>query len=342
VSSPRLVPGRAAARRVRPDPESPAPLAPGLVGVRWPVTAEARELLARRARSKLVSRPLAQELASLESPLHRAYNNSITCASRLLQAPNEDGTWTLTGRYCGNRWCLVCARARTAKAIARYKPTVEAWPGARLLTLTVPNVPGDALRPTMRAMTRAVRTAADHLRRYHHVRVIALRKLECTHNPERGDFHPHFHLIVEDEGAAARLLSEWLARHPHARRQAQDVRPIDRGALVEFFKYFTKLTAKSSRGTRAPMPPEALDTMFVAMRRLRVYQPMGFRPVTEDDEESELGTLATHGALPLPRPQVWEWDQDAADWLDSLTGEVLTGYEPGEAIRRYLQHYLGA
>jgi len=75
------------------------------------------EILLKRARAKYFSTPLAINLAKLRSPLEKSYRNTVYCSATLSQ---EDGK--IVGSYCGNRWCMVCNRIRTARAIHRYLP----------------------------------------------------------------------------------------------------------------------------------------------------------------------------------------------------------------------------
>ncbi len=77
-----------------------------------------------------MSLPLAVALAELRSPLEKSYRNTVYCADAL----EQDESGTLKGRYCGNRWCLVCNRVRTARAINRYWAAIAAWPDAQGFT----------------------------------------------------------------------------------------------------------------------------------------------------------------------------------------------------------------
>lgn len=280
--------------------------------------------------------PLAAALADLRSELERSYRNTIYCASLIEQG--ADGK--LRTRYCGNRWCLVCNRVRTARAINRYEPRLAEWSDRQFVTLTLPNVRGDALRDTLRGMRECVVLCWKSIRR-RRPGVRALRKLECTHNVVRDDYHPHYHLVVEGADVAHALVDAWLERNPNAVRAAQDVRPCDDGALREVFKYFTKLTVKAGTredGKRAIIRPVHLDAIFRALKGSRVYQPMGFAaPVPKGEgEDDDVRGDATAATSRLGEDVLWEWLQSLHDWVDLSTGECLTGYEPGERLRRFV------
>jgi hypothetical protein len=261
---------------------------------RWPVAVAsldtlsttatvARSPLASRQRAKAFSEANAQGLWALNSPLHFAYGRTIVCANTLRQA---DGV--VTAKYCGARWCIVCARIRSAKSAARYLPHVERWgTHARFVTLTVPNVERLALKVTVREMIAAVKLIALAIRRTDGLTFEAIRKLEVT--PEQfsasakgakraGFFHPHFHLLVNGEAQAQALVRRWLVRFPGALSVAQNISPLDgrQGAARELFKYSTKLVTKLD-GRHTAIPAAMQDVIYRALSGLRTWQPMGIK-----------------------------------------------------------------
>ncbi len=276
--------------------------------------------------------PMAIELAELRSPLEKSYRNTVYCAGLLTQG--EDGR--VRGLFCSNRWCLICNRIRTAKAITRYRLVLDAWEERRFVTLTIPNVAGSELREVLASFVKDTKAIARSIRHTDGLPFLALRKIECTHNPQRHDFHPHMHFVVAGAAQAKRLVERWLERHPEADAKAQDISLADSATVLELFKYFTKLATKVSDGRRVPIAPEALDTIFGATAGMRVYQPMGFRctNVTCSDEEGEVaeraGTLAPSR---LGDSVQWEWSQSLADWIDYSTGDFLTGFRPTEPMK---------
>ncbi len=293
------------------------------------------DILRKRARSKFLSLPLATRLAELRSPLEKSYRNTIYCASTLRQNGGK-----LVGKYCGNRWCLVCNRVRTARAISRYKPVLDQWREPMFVTLTVRNVQGEQLAETIGEMLARFAAARRGITRTDGLSFEALRKLECTHNQHRGDYHPHFHALVNGRAAAEALRTRWLAAWgDQADAQAQDVRAATPGSAHELFKYFTKL-ASSAGGKKQFIPVEALDTIFRAMRGRRVWQPVGFTATPQVDEEAQIGTDGTTEALtPAADGAEWEWMQDQHDWVDHRTGELLTGWEPNRAAESFVTHF---
>jgi hypothetical protein len=287
-----------------------------------------------------MSVPLAVTLAELRTPLEQAYRNTVYCSANLQQ---EGGT--LVTRYCGNRWCLCCNRIRTGRAMNRYLPVVDTWERSQLVTLTIRNVRADLLPVAIRGMIKQFQAIKLAMRRTDKVKLVALRKLECTYNSQRDDYHPHFHIVTKDRAMAQLLRDRWLDAYGEvADAKGQDVRPCDGHSLREVFKYFTKLMAKQrhksdSQGKSAPVDPRALNVIFTAMRSLRVYQPVGFKGVADvPDENAEIAPDQATPALTRPTETIlWEWSQALTDWIDQRTGECLTGYEPAVKFRDFVE-----
>lgn len=299
-------------------------------------TAQPLHRLRNRARSKHVTEAIAEGLSRLDSPLRFAYASTLRCAQILTQ----DGA-TVTGKYCRQRWCLVCNRIRTAKLIGAYLPVLATWADPHFVTLTVPNVAPDALLRTVDGLLKLWgRNGIPHaIRRTDGLEFRALRKLEVTYNPRRKDCHPHGHFIVDGRAAADALVRRHLLARPDADPKAQNVKSCaGPGAMRELFKYFTKMLVKGADGQRTAPHPVVLDVLFKAMRKRRTFQPMGFTvPKAEPDDESL--TLDENTASPdADRGRVlWEWSGTLADWVDYNTGETLSGYDPPATMRELVE-----
>lgn len=283
-----------------------------------------------------MSTPLAVSLAELRGPLERSYRNTVYCAAVLDQQGGR-----LRAKYCGNRWCLVCNRIRIAKSIRAYLPVLSGWSDKHFVTLTVPNCTAEDLPSVLDRMHRELVNANYRIKRTDRLPFVALRKLEVTHNARRGDYHPHFHLVVRGKATADALVRQWLSAYPEASLKAQDVRPCDEATLKETFKYFTKLVSRTSKpGVSVAVSPHALDVIFQSMRARRVYQPMGFKAVPEGEkaEADEIeATEATLASSRVAESVLWEWSQQLTDWVDYATGECLTGYVPNDRFRAFVE-----
>jgi hypothetical protein len=117
--------------------------------------------------------------------------------------------------------------------------------------------------------------------------------------------------------AADQLVEYWLKNYPEADKRGQDIRPADQNSLIELFKYSTKITAKSKDNA------EALDIMFKALYKKRVFQPIGLKKVSVSEDVDEIQAQEVEALQ--SDIDYWYWHQEVKDWLNS-SGELLTAY----------------
>ena len=280
------------------------------------------ETLTRRAKAKFITFGLSFPLIDLHSSLEKSYWRTYHCTSEILQ----DGK-KLTAKYCNNRWCIVCNRIRTAKMIEKYYPVIKAeMSDPCFVTLTIPNVGEQRLKQVVSGMILNFQRIKHKLLVRDQVKIKGIRKIEITYNSDRNDFHPHFHVLIENKESARLLQREWLLRYPKAVKDAQDIRPADNSSIIELMKYTTKLVNKNDYSRKdgkiqIKIHAKALDTIFRALYGRRSYQAFGIHlNLNEDISElkSEVYEEITEGV------DVWSWDQDQSDWI-STYGELLTG-----------------
>jgi plasmid rolling circle replication initiator protein Rep len=292
--------------------------------------------LTRRARAKYFSKALVLPLVDLNSPLKKAYWNTYHCCETLVQDGEE-----ITGSYCKNRWCTVCNRIRTAVLINTYKPVLDSWEDKWFVTLTIPNVPAEELHSALEEMQaefiRIRKTLGKRSLRGKGDKFIGFRKLECTYNPDRDDYHPHYHVIVKGENMARALLDEWLRRFPDAKSIAQDIRPADDDSVMELFKYFTKLMVKVNNGKDRQVYIKQLDVIFQTIRGKRTFQNFGFTAPKEVEKPDEKAMEMADEIETEVMREVWQWHQEHHDWINTQTGEFLTGYVPAGKFRRLVE-----
>ncbi|MFH1052404.1 MAG: protein rep [bacterium] len=296
-----------------------------------------KETLFKRAKAKYFTVALTVGLGQLDSILKKSYWNTYYCAYEL----KRDGK-KITTKYCKNRWCMVCNRIRTAVSIKKYSDEIKSWGSdSYFVTLTIPNVPADVLGETIGKMLRDFTNIVQVIKKRRNHKFIAIRKLECTYNPERNDYHPHYHCIVKGKQVAELLKQEWLKRYLDAENYLQDIREADLGSLMEFFKYFTKvICTKSDKNNKdflkAPIEYRrkiyinALDVIFTSMYNRRTYQNYGFKALDIDEKSEEVIELAENNN----EISYFKWDKEIHDWLNIDSGEVLTGFEPSEALQQ--------
>lgn len=202
--------------------QTPAPGVPVLADLLQPAD---REKLHKRARAKYFSFALAKELATCESELQRSYLRTLTCSNKLTRTGDK-----ITAQYCGNRWCLVCCRIRTAKMINKYEPHLEQMCQPHFVTLTIPNISADVkeLKYCIQQLQLFCRRMFDKLRKQG-IKYKGFRKIEITYNPNTATFHPHIHFLLDggindsaDAQALAKVFSVWKkSKLPVAKFQRQ-------------------------------------------------------------------------------------------------------------------------
>jgi hypothetical protein len=116
----------------------------------------------KRAKSKFITNAYLLSLIDLKSPLQKSYWNTFHCSNVLLYDKDEK---KIIGKYCNNRWCLVCNRIRSAKLIKSYEKEIESLPDLQFVTLTIPNVHGDDIKKSIELMQINFRRILDKARK---------------------------------------------------------------------------------------------------------------------------------------------------------------------------------
>jgi hypothetical protein len=259
------------------------------------------------------------------SKILKSYQNTMHC-NHVKQYDGE----SMKSSYCKNRWCPTCSRIRTAINILRYGEQISQFGHPQFVTLTRPTVSINELHDQitkMEASWRAIYNYSKDKRKQPYldgVRLSGVRKMECTLRPD-GQYHYHFHLIVEGMNNAYWLKSEWLKRNPDSNSKAQDIRTADIRSLLEVFKYQTKTFTKI--GTE----PEytRLNDLFEIMKGKRTLAVFGGISVPEDIEIEDFELAAQNKELLRIRlgnlASTWVWNNDLSDWVETDTGELLIG-----------------
>lgn len=160
------------------------------------------------------AKPWAQQKA-LASVLWYAYAESNpskaervqSCADSLRFERGEDGRLKLReGRFCRVRLCPICQWRRSLKVygqtaeIVRHLADQRAAQGRKpyaylMLTLTVPNVAAEELRPKLDQLSAGWQRITQ---RAEVRRAVAgsMRSVEITYNSSTNTYHPHLHALL--------------------------------------------------------------------------------------------------------------------------------------------------
>ena len=151
---------------------------------------------------------IAEKKGELEKA--KSFWNTYHCQSRLV---TFEGRYY--GKYCKNRFCLLCCSIRKAEIINRYYPVLKDWPEPYFVTLTVRAYPLKSLKVMVRGMVKAFKQITGRYRKMNQrgntVQLMGIKSLECNFNPVRRTYNPHFHIIVPSKEIAEILVKEWLA-----------------------------------------------------------------------------------------------------------------------------------
>lgn len=293
------------------------------------------EKINKRARAKFTQEPLLRALIGLNTRYQNRYIDTLNCSELIYR---EGGK--LKSRYCRNRWCKVCNRIRTGLLINGYSEALENMPDKQFVTLTIKNVGAEKLRPAIKQMLKTCRKIQERRRKFDKLPGInAIRKLECTFNPDNNTYHPHFHFIVSSLEEAEYLKKAWINFYPEANEKAQDIRPAYNSA--ELFKYFTKLTSKTSlearkyksgtiKITNEYIYPEAIDIIFQAIEKIRIIQPMGKITMVKDEIDELQAEDIDETISQEEADTFYLWSNHY--WFSPYTGTVLSSFKPTKKI----------
>lgn len=201
--------------------------------------------------------------------LHKTYFKTYHCNNVLLQENN-----IFKGSLCRKRWCTECNRIKSAELINGYKEPLLNLKNIYFVTLTIPNVPKNELRKANASMIKAFQSIKNNIRNNYKTILSGVRKLEITYNENLNNFHPHFHIILQDKKNAILLKNLWLKHFKQADEKAQDITLIkteNDNSFIELFKYASKDV--NSKGEL--YPGDVLNTIYQSINSLRIFQPFG-------------------------------------------------------------------
>lgn len=319
-----------------------------------------------------------------DSSIRTAYKNSLYCCKELYQ-----GNGQITAKYCKNRWCPQCQRIRMGVLIDTYAPRLQKEKNLYFITLTRPNVRAEELENEIRIYNKkwqSIRNSKWYRRATILEGMIGIKKLECTYHATRkilkkktewkvsragkkykketfiatseadqwfDTYHPHLHILVNNEQAAINIKEKWLKINPEANPAAQDLRKvqdvisvdengnerISKGYL-EVFKYFTKLIAKDSCGKRF-FDAKHMNVIFEAMNKKQVYKRIGSDEnwqcgeVDEEDIEERAALFIDDMSWKTFR---WIDGEKMFGYYDVDTGDALTEMAPPQHLMEIINH----
>lgn len=291
--------------------------------------------LTNRAKRKTITRAMMLALIDVakEKEEHgrvQAYWNTYHCQNTMYSVGDK-----LHGKYCKNRFCTVCLAIRKADTINRYYPELRKWEEAHFVTLTIKAVKEKSLKKHTDGMMRAFNLIKQRCnKRYQRgkgIKLIGVKSLECNFNPITKTYNPHFHIIVASKEIADLIKKEWLLQWKHNKKlftspKAQHIRKVEsmEHDLIETIKYGSKLFTepdvkkKKTDNTPPKIYAYALDNIFVAMKGIRIFERFGFNLPPKEKTTSNTKFVDNYIE--------WEFLANSTDWVNTETGECLTGF----------------
>jgi hypothetical protein len=203
-----------------------------------------------------------------------------------------------------------------------------------MVVLSCQNVPEHELRNEVERYKNTLSRIDKHFKNNKCKKGNGFYVFEITHNSKMNTYHPHIHMMVDNDVTADLILSLWLkynqpakVRYHALRDKGNMVVPFNeskgKGIVVEMVKYLTKVVKVDKDNKQINANCRALNVAYNALNGLRIYQSFGdLRNIAEPTEEEinqELDALETDLT-----PGIYSWK--GMDWINEETGEVLTNH----------------
>tara|TARA_R110002020_G_scaffold338747_1_gene554063 strand:- start:20 stop:733 length:714 start_codon:yes stop_codon:yes gene_type:complete len=229
--------------------------------------------------------------------------------------------------------------------INKYYPIMKDWKEPYFLTLTVKACNAQQLKAYINSMLSTFQKIIEKHRKKHQrgkgKKLIGVKSLESNFNPVKNTYNPHFHIITKEKWMAEVILEEWLNRSKkgYTLRWSQNLQPVHnlQTGLIEIIKYGSKiftepdLKKKAKETDTAYIYLRALDTILTAMKGKRIFDRFGFNAPKNYKPKYTPAKL-------LSNFSEWEYNTERSDWIDALTGEVLTEYKIPSHLQAILEN----
>jgi hypothetical protein len=292
--------------------------------------AKAYDTLQKRAFSKFYTNKILMPLINLKSPMEKKYRSTFFCCKTL----EQDSEGKIISKYCKNRWCITCNRIRTAILHNTHKKSLELV-NTKFVTLTSDLtktcVTKEDLESAYALMIYIYQIAWRRMKRKYG-KLKAFRKFEVTWKYYRGTFHPHFHIILENNTDEAEfLVRQWLELMPKANVKSQKISNTTENTFNECFKYLCKMWSIKKNKTTSqndvvlPYPAEKMDNIFEVLKGKRLIRTYNLNDVEIEDFNTDTAMIFAEEIR--DNHILWNWEQEVRTWVDYNTGELRTEWK---------------
>jgi hypothetical protein len=270
----------------------------------------------------------------------KSYWNAYHCLDRFYSLNDS-----VHGKYCKNRFCLLCCGIRKAELINKYLPTIVKWPEPFFLTLTVKSAKAEELDQRINEMFALFKSIIQKYKKRNQrgkgIKLIGVKSFESNFNPKSLTYNPHFHLILNDYYTAHTIRNEWIKLgrelwgEEFINEDAQDINRIEYldHSLIELVKYsskvFTDPEVRRKKKGEVLICLAAYDNIISAIKKRRIFERFGFNLPKKKKPKSELKLIFDF--------KEWFYSSAFTDWVEVEGEQVLTGYSPTPELVEILE-----
>ncbi|KXY84886.1 protein rep [Bacillus sp. FSL W7-1294] len=226
------------------------------------------------------------------------------------------------GNDCKNRFCPICAWRKACKDAMKIATMMEAIKCEEkkeflFLTLTTPNIKGDAVKGEIDKFNKAFKKLFDRAQVKKSIKGY-IRKLEMTYNKERDDYNPHFHvLLTVDKNYFKRKelyikQKEWLSMWQKATDLPEITQVhIQKVELIREGNAVSEIAKYSAKDYEMLVSREVFDVFYSALkgRQLIVYGGL-FKDYALKYENGELDKYKTKDKNEYFYKLIARWNPD--------------------------------
>lgn len=268
--------------------------------------------------------------------LTKRLNRALKCCDIKYKNPIDE---TIQTRYCGTRFCQVCNGIRTAILFKRLIGEMKKSPKWFMVVLSAQNCPGEELREDIHHKKECWKKIDKLFKNNKVKKGNGFYTYEVTYNSKENTFHPHIHILVDNEITANMILEHWLKLNApgKAKRYALrdkgnkviEMRPGNQEheeMLLELIKYATKPGKKDPNTNDIYINAKALVTIYQALEGFQIFQTFGtfrgIKDLTEEEVSKELESQDENIDCP---PGLYKYNMTKGDWIHQESGQTLTG-----------------
>jgi len=180
----------------------------------------------------------------------------------------DDGSVKVMANTCKDRWCPMCAKTRAKRIAGQVRDWVETCDHAKLLTLTI----ASSDDPLGQQIDRMV-LAFNRMRKEEPFKKAwrgGIWFFQVTWSPDRGQWHPHIHAILDGSFVAQRKISTAWERLTSGSKIV-DIRTIRDPKQAA--NYVSRYVARPS--DLAPLPEEQRVEIVDQLKGRRLVNTFG-------------------------------------------------------------------